>query len=397
MSDAGPITLRGIVWDNDRAVKPLTGTLPIWQAEHPDVQVDWSRRPLSTFAHQPLTDLVDQFDLVILDHPHIGEAVEDGLILPVDRIGDEGAADDDQRATVGPSFESYRWNGRSWAFPIDAASQVAARRSDLLPESQLEVSPRWSRLIRWARDNPSRLGLPFTPVLAFMCLFSICAGLGEEPCSNRDRFVSRPTGRSAMEILRALVARAHAESTEAGDVAVLDAMAGSNEIAYVPLVFLYSNFSRPGYRANRVVFENIPSGTDGRPAGGILGGAGLAVSSRSAHPAHALEYGRWLMSPRIQAGPYVEHFGQPGSIAAWDSPRANELMGDAFTNTRRTLDLAYLRPTHPGYIAFQEAGSPIVREGAMHPDGDVDRALDELDRMYRRAAVPDTTSGRVEP
>ncbi|GEM_PF-4370576 len=70
------VNLRGVTWDNDRAVGPLLGTMPVWNSLGLDVSVEWSTRPLSTFAHQPLSELTEDFDLIVLDHPHIGEGAD---------------------------------------------------------------------------------------------------------------------------------------------------------------------------------------------------------------------------------------------------------------------------------------------------------------------------------
>ena len=43
------VKLRGITWDHRRAIDPLLGTMPMFQAKHPYVEITWSSRPRSGF------------------------------------------------------------------------------------------------------------------------------------------------------------------------------------------------------------------------------------------------------------------------------------------------------------------------------------------------------------
>ena len=373
--------LRGVTWDNDRAVLPLLGTLPSWNAQHPGISVEWTTRPLSTFAHQPTDQLISSFDLIVLDHPHIGEAAERRLIHPVEELVNGEDALNQHRATVGPTFRSYRWGGLTWAFPIDAACQVAVRRADLLPESELVPSPTWEVLRSWVNANPQRIGLPFNPVLSLMCLFSVCASLGEGACQTVDRFVSPQVGVRAIAILQDIARGSHPDTLDLGDTESFDLMSSSDEVFYIPLAFLYSNYSRSGYRHKTLKFEDIPA-SGSTPQGGILGGAGLAVSSTCSEPGVAGKYAQWLASPTVQSGIYVEHFGQPSAIGAWEDPAVNRQVGNAFSQTKETIDRAYLRPTYPGYVTFQEESGPIVREAILN-ETDPITLITELDRLHR--------------
>ncbi len=51
-----PVTLRGITWDHRRAIDPLLNTVPMFQAQHPDIEIAWSSRPLSGFEFTPVMD-----------------------------------------------------------------------------------------------------------------------------------------------------------------------------------------------------------------------------------------------------------------------------------------------------------------------------------------------------
>jgi multiple sugar transport system substrate-binding protein len=153
----------------------------------------------------------------------------------------------------------------------------------------------------------------------------------------------------------------HPLSREADPIAISDRMAGSDEILFVPLMFGYSNYSRPGFRRTTLRFGNAPCGASGR-IGSVLGGVGIALSARSERRDAAADLARTLASGHVQSALYVQSDGQPGHRAAWDSVTANRLVDDFFFATRETMNQAFLRPRVPGHRRFQlEAGLLIHR------------------------------------
>ena len=384
MSNQAAVALRGVTWGNERGFAPLRGTLEAWQTRRPGWGIEWDVRPLGEFAHASIQPLTEAYDLVVLDHPHIGEAAESGLIAPLDEIGPAGALAA-QRQTIGQSYASYRWNRRSWAFAIDAACQVSARRADLVTPHDLPQRPTWNDVLDLARARRARgsgtVALPLTPVLSAMCFLTLAANSGAKPFATSEEIVSRPVGVHVLGLLAELVRHAHPSSFELGDVEALDLMSNSDEVGYIPLVFGYSNFSRPGYRMRSIAFEDLPDGGKG-PSGGILGGAGLAISARSSHTNEAAEYAAWLASPAVQANEYVESGGQPAHLEAWDNPASDRVAGGFFSSTRATIDSSYLRPRYPGYIQLQDEMGEILRDALINHK-EPEAVIRELDRRYQ--------------
>jgi len=113
-----------------------------------------------------------------------------------------------------------------------------------------------------------------------------------------------------------------------------------------------------------------------------LGGAGLAVSATTAHRAAACEYVTYVASPDVQRTTYVEQGGQPGNRFAWLNGAANARCSNFFLDTMATLEYAYVRPRHRGYIPLQDRTCEVLyrflTEGAT-----VEHTLRELDRLYR--------------
>jgi multiple sugar transport system substrate-binding protein len=101
-----------------------------------------------------------------------------------------------------------------------------------------------------------------------------------------------------------------------------------------------------------VTFGAPPVVVADKPASTILGGAGIGISAKCKDPHAAFDYAMYLCSPEYQSGDYVKFGGQPGSRTAWTSDTCNAITGDFFRNTLSTMDQAYLRPTHAGFVDF---------------------------------------------
>jgi multiple sugar transport system substrate-binding protein len=166
---------------------------------------------------------------------------------------------------------------------------------------------------------------------------------------------------------------------------MLDDMSAEAEICYVPLLFGYSNYSRAGYRRHRVEFGDIPVAARGdAPRGSIIGGVGLGVSRSSAHIGACVEYAKYVASPAIQRGEYLDAGGQPASAAAWHDAEVNAKTGNFFANTWRTLDGAQVRPRHAGFPAFQDVCGQIIHDFLVQRSS-VEQALDDINRAWQRA------------
>ena len=72
------------------------------------------------------------YDLSVLVQPWIGGCGAAGALLPPNDYLDAAFLNDQARNSVGKSHNSYSFEGQQWALAVDAASQVAAYRPDLL-------------------------------------------------------------------------------------------------------------------------------------------------------------------------------------------------------------------------------------------------------------------------
>lgn len=372
------ITLTGIGWDHERAMGPLLATAPIYEREF-GVRVEWAARSLKDFGDAPIKDLARRYDLIILDHPHIGIAqTADNPLLPIDAHLDEHTLAVLARESVGPSHASYTLAQNQWALAIDGAMQAGVCRPDLFTG---DMPRTWDDAMTLARDlakRDAKLAIPLAACDAVCSFISIAAGLGGMNAPS-ERLVTREVGLRALDTLHRLAAAAHPRSFDWNPIQMLDHMSTHDDVALCPLTFCYTNYSRAGFREHRLAFGTIP-----QARGSILGGAGFAVSARCAHPREAAEYGAWLCSGEIQRTAYTEHGGQPGNRAAWTDPRADEMVGGFFSATLDVIEHAFIRPRHHGWPAFQEwAGNEIRRtliEGA-----DPGACLEALESRYAQS------------
>ncbi len=176
-----------------------------------------------------------------------------------------------------------------------------------------------------------------------------------QPPGEQDRLVEEIVGQQALAVLIELADVAHPQSLSWYPIQMLDTMSRTHDIIYCPLTFGYTNYARPGSGPNLIRFRDIPG-----VHGALLGGAGIAVSARTEHPAEAAAYAAWISGAEVQTTLYLDHSGQPGNRLAWEDERANHLTSSFFRDTLATLQAAYVRPRHPGWPLFQEqAGERI--------------------------------------
>ena len=64
-------TLRGMTWDHPRGYHCLEAASEAYAAAH-DVEIIWDRRSLQAFADAPIDAIAERYDLIVLDHPHVG-------------------------------------------------------------------------------------------------------------------------------------------------------------------------------------------------------------------------------------------------------------------------------------------------------------------------------------
>lgn len=377
---------RGMTWSHPRGLAPLRAASDAFAEQHPGTSVSWDARSLQEFEDVPVTELAERYDLIAIDHPFVGQAAASRALVPLDELLPPEVLADLRTNSVGPSYRSYTMAGHQWALPMDAAAPVTAYRPDLLPGP----APRtWEEAFALLVSLPAGTvaELPANPTHLWSCFVSLChyaAGDGESRATRPDgrpawwagEGIEPEVGHAAFGHLLRLLALVDPASFSRDPITTLDAMAAGAPIAYAPLVFGYSNYARDGFGKHLVRFSDAPSG------GTMIGGVGLAVSTRCADIEAAAALARWVVSPECQTGVYVASAGQPAHRTAWTDTAANELTHDFFSGTLATLDASFVRGRAPGYPEFQRRGGELLHEGVRsgRPPSPL---LDQLAALWR--------------
>lgn len=377
------IELNGITWNHTRGYLPMVATAQRFSELSAGVHIHWQKRSLQAFADAPLADLAARFDLLVIDHPSIGEAAEHGLLLPLDRHLPADFLEDQSRNSVGQSHVSYNYGGHQYALAIDAATPIAGYRADLLARAQAEPPRTWSELLALAHRG--LVTVPAIPIDSLMNLFMIANALDDEPFTRSGEVMGEAVGKQALKMLRELVQLSARGSLERNPIATWQLLCDSDKVAYCPFAYGYSNYSRAGYAANMLTASGlIRLDPKSPPLRSTLGGAGLAISCATKHPEAALAYAQFVASPETQKTIYANAGGQPGHRAAWQNSGLNGATNNFFADTLETLDAAWVRPRFPGFIAFQDEASKIVHEYLVR-GGNETKVLEEMNAALARA------------
>lgn len=336
------MNLRGLTWDHPRGYNALAAA---------DGPITWDRQPLEGFESAPIADLCARYDLVVLDHPHLGEALAHDCLLPLDEVFAAPDLADIAAGAIGPAFSSYAMAGRQWALPLDAATQVMALRPDLT-----EARPgTWEEVD--ALSQKGRVALSLAGPHAALSFLSVCAALDPQLDMRDQGWPADQAAEAAIDILGPLAARTPAATKVLNPIGLLNLMGQTDDLHLIPLVYGYVNYTRA---SRPVAFRDAPRNR-ARP-GSILGGTGIAISRRAKVDDALRDHLLWLMSPETQRGFIPDHDGQPGLRSAWADPRVNAEWGGFYRDTAATLEAATIRPRHNGYIALQSRASAFLRQ-----------------------------------
>jgi len=368
--------LRGITWEHPRGLDCQVASSAVYR-EQTGVEVSWDFRSLQAFADAPLAALAAEYDLLVIDHPHVPEAATAGVLAQLDGVGFDAELATLASQSVGASHGSYAYAGHQYGLATDAAAQVAVYRPDLLSDPPRD----WDGVLELARAG--RVLWPAKPIDAFSSLVTVAGTQGATLTPGPGVFLADADAERALALLHRLTELVPARNLADNPIQVAEQLSQDDTWAYAPLLFGYTNYSRAGFRPHRLRYVDIPAGPAG-PVGSLLGGAGLAVSAASRQPAAARAYAFWVASADVQRGVYFAGGGQPGNRLAWEDERTNRETWDFFRGTRATLEQAYLRPRSVRYLEFQDTVSPLVNAtlaGDLTDRQLIGRMHDEAERL----------------
>lgn len=381
--------ITGIAWDHRRCWGPLDASIVPYRAATGE-EVRWDRRSLYSFGEGDLGSYADKYDLVIYDHPFVGDVSANGWMLDLTPFLSAAQRAHFDRDEVGASWRSYAYDGGIWALPLDTAAQTAAWRPDLLERHGLTVPTTLAEVRAFAENGAAKgifVGWPAVPTDLMCTLVSLTASRGRNPGHTGGDFIDVADAEEVVGELKALAKLAHPKSREWNPIRCLDHMVANDDVAYVPYLFNYVNYSSG---TPKITFGAAPAVRAGEVPHTLLGGAGIGISAKAANPKAAFDYAMWLCSEAYQSGDYVRFGGQPGSRAAWTSDAANALTGDFFRNTLPVMDRAYLRPTHPGFVPFFHDATLQLTE-VVFGNAPLRQFVDWLNASYARLGTAKAT------
>ena len=374
------VSIRGITWNHSRALPPLVATAQRFEELHPEVRITWEKRTLHEFGHADITALARNVDLLVIDHPMVGDAEAAGALTDLLPMLSSAEIKDLQHDSVGPSFSSDLYHDKLYALPIDAAAPAASFRPDLLERHGLKEPQVWADVVSLAR-----LGLVRMPAFSadlFLNFMGLCVSLGSPIASNSEQLVDTDIGAYCLELLYELAALMPSEIYSLNPIALYEQMASEDSFAYCPFAYTYSNYSRIGFAAKPIRFSNpVTLGRD-KSMRTVLGGTGIAISSECKDTALALQYSRFVASESCQRTIYGQSGGQPARKSAWNDPVLNQITDSFFLRTDDSIERAYVRPRYRGYVVLQERAGQVIAEYCKR-HGNTRGALEQIDVLYR--------------
>lgn len=365
------IALKGMTWDHPRGYMGLEAATAQYAAEH-NIAISWDRRSLQAFADASISKMAEEYDFIVLDHPHVGLIADTESLLPLPMPANVA------EVSLGGSLESYIWRDRLWAYPVDAACQVAVKRADICTQEL----PDWETVIEGKFEQP--IVTPLLPVDAFDMMMTLIAGRGEEalPYSPAE-FCSRANGVLSLRILKALFKAGPSEAVGWNPITALEAMSTTNDFAYSPCLFGYVNYARPGFRAHQLEYCDLPSFRGNTLKRGILGGAGIGVSARTRHPDAAVAFAQWVTSEPVQSGVYLENEGQPAHLQSWRRMGQDPQYSGFLKGALHTTENAWTRPRDIWFLGFVDDVCEIFPDFFLK-DRDEEAFMTEINALYSK-------------
>jgi multiple sugar transport system substrate-binding protein len=381
MNMSDKVILKGITWDHMRGFTSVVSTAQRFHELHPNVDIQWQKRSLQEFADKPLAQLAAEYDFMVIDHPWAGFAAANGILANLTDLLSSDFLADQAKHSVGQSHFSYHFDGNQWGLAIDAACPVSAYRPDLLDAAGVGVPETFDQLLTLAER-----GLVCCPSIAldtYGNFLNLLAAAGDAIFPNENEVAERSAAITALERLKALADLVDKRFFELNPIQTLEVMSQTDDYAYAPWTYGYTNYSRKGYAPRRLHFGDVIGVESDKPGATMLGGAGLAISAKCTHLDVAKAYAEFTGSAAIQGGIYYESGGQPGHRSAWENADLDAHCAGFFSRTLPALDRAFVRPRYAGYLEFQDTACVHIHH-YLREGGDVGKTLDIVNSIYRK-------------
>jgi multiple sugar transport system substrate-binding protein len=377
------ITLKGMTWDHARGYDPMIATSKEYSKKNSDIEILWDKRSLQAFADRPIELMVHDYDFIVIDHPHVGEASTKKLLYNFSLAKNySNQLEELSKRSVGMSHASYNFNNGQYALAIDAATPVAAYRPDLLDNIPSNIND----VILLAEKN--KVLWPLNPVFCITYFNSIAANWGMPINTPEKNFIDKKIGIEILILMKKLTKLLPQECLKMDPIQTLDFISENNDKIYSPMLYGYVNYSREGFRKNRIKFDDMPSFDTSSKInckGSQIGGTGLAISAFSKNIDLALDYAFWVASKDCQSSLFYFSGGQPGHLDAWKNNQINEDSLNFFLSTLKTMEKGWVRPRYNGYMYFQDVAGSIINDFLNSDDKEeiiIDKLTSEFEKSF---------------
>ena len=340
-----------MTWDHPRGLDSLRASNDLLK-EQLGISITWDARSLLAFGDQHISEFYEGYDLLVIDHPHVPDAVHAKAIIDFDQLISPADMALLAKTSVGQSHNSYQYQGKQWSLAIDTAAQVSAYRPDLADGAPVF----WEDVFRLAREK--KLLWAHKPVDAFSTFATLMSQKGSPLCTD-GRYVDEECALEVLTFMVELATLVPDFCAKSNPIDIAEILSGSDEYAHGICMYGYSNYGHQGFRKHRLIYDDLPS-FDGLATGSQLGGAGISVSSATRDRESAAKAAVLLSLPHIQSTTYGLGGGQPGNLVAWKNGDLNDATLNFFRNTLRTLENAWVRPRILGWPDVQFESSQII-------------------------------------
>ena len=377
------IELKGLTWDHPRAWSGLYAETRRFNQSQTEIEVHWEKHTLRGFESTPIAETAEKYDLIILDHPFMGDAAASNVLVNlyhhIDKFDFVSRADQ----YVGFSFQSYEYAGGLWALPVDAACQTAVLRPDLLGR---QVPKSFEDVFELAESGG--LGLSMAEPHAFMNFLAIAGRLGGDISGAGEVFLPNDIAKEALVILRRLARHIPERAFDWSSIGLLESMATSNEVKYCPIIFCFNTYSQSTILGRHLLkFAKLPLATKEKsPGGSVIGGTGIAISESCNNIQAALKV-IWHFAGSGAQKRMGSHGGQPAHRAIWRPDATKTINGSFFDECRSDMETAVLRPRHAGYMYMQNTVGDLLRQDTMNQNQPVQSVVQKIEEHFQESKV----------
>jgi len=261
----------------------------------------------------------------------------------------------DARSYFGPSLPSYRFDGRTFALPVDASTIHSVwnpRKVGLagnIPQS-------WGEVREYALEA-RRLGQPILLAAkghhALLTIFSLAANLGADTDDGVLHWpIRQDTLAEAIAAFIGVLDLTNRELSLASDaIDVHEQLAAPQGPGYCPAAYGYAVYDQFG----DLRFGDFPGVAAPYWCGSIVGGAGIAVRRSSSQLESTIAFLRFLADPITQFI-LADNEGQPALRQSYANVRY-------FPAIENSLSGSIIRPRLPGYVELERSLSQLLHQG----------------------------------